>query len=86
MAQATRTFSDKLAAADYVAFDPVYLQGLTLDQITNKIEKECGFRIGRKTLVNILDFYKVQYRCNLTLKTLANSKEKHYQRESMISK
>lgn len=77
MVPVSRKFKDKLTIADWVSFDPMYLQGLTIEQIENQIYKDYKLRIGRKTLLQILNFYKVQYKCNLTLKTLANKNAKY---------
>lgn len=76
MVPVSRSLTDKLKVADWVGFDPVYLQGLTLSQIDRKIYKEFKIRVGRRSLVEILDFYKVQYKCNLTQTVLKNTNEK----------
>lgn len=76
MVPVSRSLTDKLKVADWVAFDPVYLQGLTLSQIDRKIYKEFKIRVGRRSLVEILNFYKVQYKCNLTQTVLKNTNEK----------
>lgn len=65
MVQASRKLSDKLAVADWVAVDPVYLHGLMVDEIERMYFKELKVRIGRKSLLQILNFYKVQYKCNM---------------------
>lgn len=77
MVPVSRNLTDKLKVADWVGFDPVYLQGLTLSQIDRKIYKEFKIRVGRRSLVEILNFYKVQYKCNLIQKTLANSQNEN---------
>jgi len=76
MVPVSRNLEAKLKVADWVAVDPMYLQGLTLSQIDRKIYKQFKLRVGRKSLVEILNFYKVQYKCNLTLTTLKNTNEK----------
>ena len=76
MVPVSRSLTDKLKVADWVGFDPVYLQGLTLSQIDRKIYKEFKIRVGRRSLVEILDFYKVQYKCNLTQTVLKNTNGK----------
>lgn len=76
MVPVSRSLTDKLKVADWVGFDPVYLQGLTLSQIDRKIYKEFKIRVGRRSLVEILNFYKVQYKCNLTQTVLKNTNEK----------
>lgn len=76
MVPVSRSLTDKLKVADWVGFDPVYLQGLTLSQIDRKIHKEFKIRVGRRSLVEILNFYKVQYKCNLTQTVLKNTNEK----------
>ena len=76
MVPVSRSLTDKLKVADWVRFDPVYLQGLTLSQIDCKIYKEFKIRVGRRSLVEILNFYKVQYKCNLTQTVLKNTNEK----------
>ena len=76
MVPVSRSLTDKLKVADWVGFDPVYLQGLTLSQIDRKIYKEFKIRVGRRSLVEILNFYKVQYKCNLTQTVLKNTSEK----------
>lgn len=73
MVPVSRSLTDKLKVADWVGFDPVYLQGLTINQIESQIYRDFKIRIGRKTLLEILNFYKVQYKCNLIQTTLANS-------------
>lgn len=73
MVRASRKLSDKLAVADWVAVTPVYLYGLTLDQIERMYFKELKVRIGRKSLIQILNFYKVQYKCN-TIQTMQMNK------------
>ena len=77
MVPVSRKLKDKLKIADWVSFDPMYLQGLTIEQIESQIYKDYKLRIVRKTLIQILNFYKVQYKCNLTLKTLANKNAKY---------
>ena len=77
MVPVSRNLTAKLKVADWVAVDPMHLQGLTLSQIDRKIYKQFELRVGRKSLVEILNFYKVQYKCNLTLKTLANKNAKY---------
>jgi hypothetical protein len=77
MVPVSRNLTAKLTVADWVAVDPMYLQGLTLSQIDRKIYKQFKLRVGRRSLVEILNFYKVQYKCNLTLKTLANKNAKY---------
>jgi hypothetical protein len=72
MASASRKLSDKLAVADWVAVTPVYLYGLTLDQIERMYVKEMKVRIGRTSLKQILNFYKVQYKCNMIQTTQMN--------------
>lgn len=76
MVPVSRSLTDKLKVADWVGFDPVYLQGLTLSQIDRKIYKEFKIRVGRRSLVEILNFYKVQYKCNLTQTVLKNTNGK----------
>ena len=76
MVPVSRNLEAKLKVADWVAVDPMYLQGLTLSQIDRKIYKQFKLRVGRKSLVEILNFYKVQYKCNLTLTALKNTNEK----------
>jgi hypothetical protein len=76
MVPVSRSLTDKLKVADWVGFDPVYLQGLTINQIESQIYRDFKIRIGRKTLLEILNFYKVQYKCNLTQTVLKNTNEK----------
>ena len=76
MVPVSRSLTDKLKVADWVGFDPMYLQGLTIKQIETQIYRDHKIRIGRKTLLEILNFYKVQYKCNLTQTVLKNTSEK----------
>ena len=76
MVPVSRNLKAKLKVADWVAVDPMYLQGLTLSQIDRKIYKQFKLRVGRRSLVEILNFYKVQYKCNLTQTVLKNTNEK----------
>jgi len=76
MVPVSRSLTAKLKVADWVAVDPMYLQGLTLSQIDRKIYKQFKLRVGRRSLVEILNFYKVQYKCNLIQVALKNTNEK----------
>ncbi len=76
MVPVSRKLKDKLTIADWVSFDPMYLQGLTIEQIESQIYRDYKLRIGRKTLLQILNFYKVQYKCNLIQTALKNTNEK----------